>query len=260
MANYLRRILSIETPGLGRVITTILCIPYDDIPDVIGRTLTIYNTIGEDGAVDLVEYISQIPKERRDFIMEEAKRLYNKDMNAISKGHLIRGLSKIATEDFNDIVTLGRELFLDNTQGGHMSLILNNLEKSIKKDMRSDFVKQVKVLLKPTDTSMIRNNIICTLSKFSEEHRKIFLKLMPSSISTETTEKVFDSLHFITYIDIQFRENDKAEEQKLIGRFINYYQDNLARHEIVSEEKFLTTTLSAIQYAKMKLLYTAEDR
>lgn len=250
-AKYLRGIISNNKGGVWKIINTILEVPEDDRPDVIGRVLTIHDSIDID-AIDLIGYISAIPKDRRDLMMEEARKLYNKDMNLISKGQLIHGLSEIKEDEFNETLELGKELFFDNTLGGHMSLIFDALQKNLSKDMRKPFVNLVKPLLNSTDSSMTRKNLICVFSNFSTEQRKIFLKHMPSLLSTETKEKVFDKLGFAKWT-WDYPEA-RAKQRESIGKFIQYYQANLMNNGVVSEEKFLSTVLSAIQYVKMNEL------
>lgn len=249
IAKYVDDTVSMQESGVRRFITAILEIPEDDIPDVIGRTLTVYKKIGESGSEDLIRYIKYIPKERRDFIMEEAKKLYNNEMNSISKSHLINGLSEIKEENFNEIVSLGKEVFFNNTQGGHMSLIMRSLEKNVEKDLRPFFIKHVKTLLKATDSSYFRMEIICALSHYSKEQLETLLRYIPASLTSETREKIFNALSSTgirTYSD-----EEKSKMKEKIEKIVKYLDDNLSNNAAVSEDKFLTTILSAVQSAKI---------
>lgn len=207
----------------------------DDLPEVMGRVMTIAKEMSDAGISDLISAISDISKDRRDLILSEAKKLSTPTMETIDKAHLINGLNHLKPEDFFDIVTLGKQLFFADTHGGHRNLILTTLQR-IEKEKRCSFVSQVKPLLKSEDPMMLRSEIIRIFAQFEENDRLTFIRYLPQKINVEIKIKIFDNLDYL--------------QGKEIKTVLSYIKEHLPEKP-VNEEKLLTAILSSIQMIKL---------
>ncbi len=216
-------------------IRSITRIDEEDLPEVIGRVMSVAKGLDDYGVADFIRIVSSIPKERRDFIFNEAKKLITPTMDTIGKAHLIDGLAELKPEDFSDIVALGKQLFFEDTPGGHRSLILTNTQK-IEKGNRKLFVSQVKSLIKAEDPYMLRLDIMKTLAEFDEGDRTIFVSYLPPNISEEIKDKIF----------YHFRCVRLADMKKVLSDITEHLPK-----KPVSEELLLATILSSMQRVKL---------
>lgn len=235
LAKYIKGIMPFDMKDKPRhFVESITRLQEDDLPDVMGRVMSIAE-LSDDGISDLIKYVSYVPKERRDFILGEAKKLTTSQMNTIDKAHLIDGLDDLRSEDFSDIVALGKQLFFEDTPGGHKSLtfrIIQNMDK----DKRKQFVSHLKPLLKAQEPFGLRLDIIQTLAKFEESDRFTFISYLPSNINTEIKNKIFDNLLYVRAADMK--------------KILSDITENLPKKP-ATEEALLSTILSSIQRVKL---------
>jgi len=234
-ANYIKGIMPFNKKNVNAFVREIIRIPEEDLPDVMARVLMIAKDLTDYGIEDLISAISYIPKDRREFIITEANKLSSSKADTLDKAQLIAGLSKLKPDDFSSIVELGKQLFFEDTPGGHRSLILKCIQ-GIGKDRRHQFVSHVKPFMKAEDSCYLRLAIIDTLANFEESDRITFINYLPSHISNEIKDKMFDNLRYI--------------KEKDLKTILSYVKEHLPEKP-ADAEKLLTLILSSIQMIKL---------
>lgn len=235
LAQYINSITySNMQDSVGTFIRQIASTPEDDLPDVMGHVMTVAKETSDYGISDLILTIRYIPKDRRYFILSEAKKLTTPNMNTIDKAHLIDGLFHLRLEDFAQIVDLGKQLFFEDTHGGHRSLTLKTIQ-NVKTEQRKVFVRQVKPFLKAEESTMLRITMIRILARFDENDRLAFIGYLTPNMNVEVKRKIFDNIECLT------DQNLKTLISDLETQFSN---------KPVNEEKLLTAILSSVHRIK----------